>query len=318
MFSAGFDIGGSHIAGGLYDESLHLVRRADEDFPRGRPDDAPALIAAMARRLFEGLEAGSIESIGLAVPGSIDRARETVLNAYNLGFHDFPLRARVQAYFPDIPVLLGNDADLAALAELHAGAFRGARCAVLLTLGTGLGGGVIINGRLWRGGMGNGCEIGHFIMNMDGILCTCGVRGCAETRCAASALAREGRQAALMHPESLLAARSGGDERKIDARLVIDCAREGDPAALAVFERYTDALSAAAASLINILDPEVIALGGGVSGAGEFLFEPVREKTRRRSFYREHARIVRAELGNDAGMLGAALLYADTNKALRS
>ncbi len=315
MFNAGFDIGGSHIAGGLYDETLRLVRRVDEDFPSGRPDEAPALIAAMTRQLIEGLDPHSIESIGLAVPGSIDRTRETVLNAYNLGFHDFPLRMRVQAFFPDIPVFLGNDADLAALAELHAGAFRGARCAVLLTLGTGLGGGIIINGKLWRGGMGNGCELGHFIMDMGGILCTCGVRGCAETRCAASALARDGRQAALMHPESLLAARSGGDEQKIDARFVIDCARAGDPVALAALERYTDALSDAAASLINILDPEVIALGGGVSGAGDFLFDPVREKTRTRSFYREHARIVRAELGNDAGMLGAALLYTDEKKA---
>lgn len=309
MFNIGFDIGGSHIAGGLYDENLRLVHRVEEAFPQGRPEVVPARIAAMAGRLFADAGSGPVRSIGLAVAGSIDRARESVLNAYNLGFHDFPLRARVQEHFADIPVFLGNDADLAALAELHAGALRGARCAALLTLGTGLGGGLIINGRLWRGGMGNGCEMGHFIMDMScGVPCTCGVRGCCETRCAASALVREGREAARIHPESLINVRSRGEERNISAKLIVDCARENDPAALAVFERYTDALSAAAASLINILDPEVIAFGGGVSAAGEFLFAPVREKTRRLSFYRAHARIVPAELGNDAGMLGAALL----------
>jgi len=314
MFNAGFDIGGSHIAGGLYDARLNLVRRVDEPFPQGRPQEAPALIARMAGKLCEGIGRGALESVGLAVPGSIDRARERVINAYNLGFHDFPLRALVQERCPEAPVLLGNDADLAALAELHAGALIGAQCAVLLTLGTGLGGGVIINGRLWRGGMGNGCEIGHTILDMSGEVCTCGVRGCAETRCAASALAREGREAAKAHPESLLNGKAGGDPARIDARLVVDCARAGDAAALSVFERYTDALSSAAASLINTLDPEVIALGGGLSGAGEFLFAPVREKTRRKSFYREHARIVPAALGNDAGMLGAALLYGDDRK----
>ena len=134
------------------------------------------------------------------------------------------------------------------------------------------------------------------------------------SRCAASALVREGREAALAHPESLMRALSHNDPARISAKLVIDCARQNDPAALFVFDRYTDALSSAAASLINILDPEVIAFGGGVSGAGEFLFAPVREKTKQKSFYAEHARIVPAVLGNDAGMLGAALLYADDRK----
>ncbi|HWQ58842.1 MAG TPA: ROK family protein [Clostridia bacterium] len=314
MFNAGFDIGGSHIAGGLYDGDLRLVKRVDEPFPQGRPGDVPALVADMTGKLLEGIGRGALESVGLAVPGSIDRARERVINAYNLGFHDFPLRALVQERFPEAPVLLGNDADLAALAELHAGAFMGAQCAVLLTLGTGLGGGIIINGKLWRGGMGNGCEIGHAILDMSGVLCTCGVRGCAETRCAATALIREGREAAAAHSESMLNEKTGGDPARIDAKLVVDCARAGDPTALAVFDRYTDALSSEAASLINTLDPEVIALGGGVSGAGEFLFTPVRVKTRLKSFYREHARIVPAVLGNNAGMLGAALLYGDDRK----
>lgn len=311
-FKAGFDIGGSHIAGGLYDGGNNLVARVTEPFPKGRPDETPELIAAMLQRLVRSVcAAGSLESVGLAVPGSIDRAGERVIHAYNLGFHDYPLRARAAALVGGVPVCVGNDADAATLAELHAGALRGAQCAVLMTLGTGVGGGIIINGKLWHGGMGNGCEIGHFVMDMSGEICSCGVRGCCETRASATALSKAGAKAAEEHPESLLGKSCGGDISGINARIVIDCARKGDAEALRVFDEYTDALSSAAASIINILDPEIIAFGGGVSAAGEFLFAPVREKTANKSFYSKHASIVPAILGNDAGMLGAALLHMD-------
>lgn len=311
-YKAGFDIGGSHIAGGVYDGDNALVARAEEPFPREDPDGTPALVAAMTHRLISGVcPIDMLESVGLAVPGSIDSTRERVIHAYNLGLHDYPLRARTAGLLDGVPVCIGNDADSAALAELYAGALRGASCAVLLTLGTGVGGGIIINGKLWRGGMGNGCELGHFVMDMSGGICSCGVRGCCETRASATALARAGAEAAARHPESLLYTACGGDVSRINAKTVTDCARAGDGEALRVFDGYTDALSSAAASLINILDPEIIAFGGGVSAAGEFLLAPVREKTAKKSFYQKHARIVRAVLGNDAGMLGAALLHTD-------
>ncbi len=312
MTTLGFDIGGSHIAGGLFNERYERLRTLEEPFPKGRPDDVPALVASMAKRLCEGVcPARELDSVGLAVPGSINRARTHVLNAYNLGFHDLPLPALVSALLDGTPVYLGNDADSAALAELQAGAFRGVKSAVLFTLGTGVGGGVILNGKLFLGGMGNGVELGHFILDLSGHVCTCGVRGCCETRCSATALIREGKASVSAHPQGLIARRAKGSEANVNARLVIDAARENDPAALAIFHAYVDALGSAAASVINILDPEVIAFGGGVSGAGEFLFAPLRENVKQKSFYDSFARIVPAQLGNDAGMLGAALLKKD-------
>ena len=222
-----------------------------------------------------------------------------------------PLKALAQEAFGEIPVYLANDANGAALAELYAGAFRGCKTAVLFTLGTGLGGGIILGGHMFNGGMNQGVELGHMYLVNGGEHCTCGNDGCMEAYCAASALARDGQRAMKKHPESLIAARAGGSPENVDAKLVIDCAKEGDEAAKAVFDQYIDSLSSACASIYNLLDPEVIAIGGGVCGAGEFLFAPLREKTTGKCFYKTHGKLVPAELGNDAGMIGAAMLHKD-------
>ena len=152
-----------------------------------------------------------------------------------------------------------------ALAELYAGAFRGCKTAVLFTLGTGLGGGIILGGHMFNGGMNQGVELGHMYLVNGGEHCTCGNDGCMEAYCAASALARDGQRAMKKHPESLIAARAGGSPENVDAKLVIDCAKEGDETAKAVFDQYIDSLSSACASIYNLLDPEVIAIGGGNS-----------------------------------------------------
>ena len=180
-----------------------------------------------------------------------------------------------------------------------------------LTLGTGLGGGIIFGGHMFNGGMNQGVELGHMYLVNGGEHCTCGNDGCMEAYCAASALARDGKRAMLEHPESLIAARAGGAADAVDAKLVIDCAKEGDETAKAVFDRYIDSLSSACASIYNLLDPEVIAIGGGVCGAGEFLFAPLRERTTGKCFYKTHGELIPAELGNDAGMIGAAMLHRD-------
>ena len=181
---------------------------------------------------------------------------------------------------------------------------------MLITLGQGFGGGIILNGSLFTGGMGNGVELGHFIMNMAaGEKCSCGVRGCFESCCSATALIREGVRSLSSAPNGMIAALSHGDSANINAKLVIDCARAGDPAAKAIFTEYAHALGCGIASLINIIDPERIAIGGGVSGAGEFLLKPVREYVKQMSFYDNFASIVKATLGNDAGLVGAALLH---------
>ena len=314
MYQIGVDIGGTNIKVGLVSDELSLLRSVSVRFPH---DGAASVVAAIAEAVDdllkqEGIARKDLESIGIVVPGSIDQTGALVIDAYNLGFHDVPLKALAQEAFGEVPIYLANDANGAALAELYVGAFRGCKTAVLFTLGTGLGGGIILGGHMFNGGMNQGVELGHMILEHDGEHCTCGNDGCMEAYCAASALARDGKRAAKKHPDSLLAKRAAGDPDAIDAKLIIDLAKEGDELAKALFDRYISYLSSACASIYNLLDPEVIAIGGGVCAAGEFLFAPLREQTTEKCFYKTHGRLVPAELGNDAGMIGAAMLHRDS------
>ena len=316
-YLTGVDIGGTNIKIGLLSETHALLASASIPFPHTNAEDMVRRIRQALLALLEqnGAALCDVEALGAVVPGSIDARGETVLNAHNLNFHDVPLRSLFQAQFPELPVYLANDADGAALAELYLGAFRGCRTAVLFTLGTGFGGGVILGGRLFTGGLRQGVELGHMILVDGGEPCTCGNAGCIEAYCSATALRREGMRAMRENPQSLLAQRSGGRAEKIDARMVVDCARADDPAAAEVFERYVDHLASACASVYNILDPEVLAIGGGLCGAGEFLFAPLRELVSKRCFYASHGPLVGAQMGNDAGMIGAALLHRDSEAA---
>lgn len=314
MYQIGVDIGGTNIKVGLVSDELSLLRSLSVRFPH---DGAASVVAAIVEAVDdllkqEGITRKDLESIGIVVPGSIDQTGALVIDAYNLGFHDVPLKAMAQEAFGEVPIYLANDANGAALAELYVGAFRGCKTAVLFTLGTGLGGGIILGGHMFNGGMNQGVELGHMILEHDGEHCTCGNDGCMEAYCAASALARDGKRAAKKHPDSLLAKRAAGDPDAIDAKLIIDLAKEGDELAKALFDRYISYLSSACASIYNLLDPEVIAIGGGVCAAGEFLFAPLREQTTEKCFYKTHGRLVPAELGNDAGMIGAAMLHRDS------
>ena len=313
MYQIGVDIGGTNIKVGLVSETLELLQSCSVRFPHDGARSVVKTIEEAVNFLLQqqNIPRGQLESVGIVVPGSIDQTGERVIDAYNLGFHDVPLKALVQEAFERVPVYLANDANGAALAELYAGAFRGCKTAVLLTLGTGLGGGIIFGGHMFNGGMNQGVELGHMYLVNGGEHCTCGNDGCMEAYCAASALARDGKRAMLEHPESLIAARAGGAADAVDAKLVIDCAKDGDETAKAVFDRYIDSLSSACASIYNLLDPEVIAIGGGVCGAGEFLFAPLRERTTGKCFYKTHGKLIPAELGNDAGMIGAAMLHRD-------
>ena len=314
MYRIGIDIGGTSIKIGLVDDRLEIIRRSALPFQCIGGEKVAAMIAEEIHKLLaQAPKVEAIESVGVVVPGSIDKTQSIVIDAHNLGFHNVPFRAQLQAQFPDIPVYLANDADGAALAELGRGAFEGCRTAVLLTLGTGVGGGVILGGRMFSGGTGLGAELGHMTLVNGGELCSCGNHGCVEAYCSASALKRDGIRAMRAHPESMLSLNSGSDENKIDAKFVIDCAKEGDVTAKAVFDAYVDHLAAACISVVHILDPEVIAIGGGVCHAGEFLFEPLRKSIDKKCFFSEHGAIVPAVMGNDAGIIGAAML-ADNAK----
>ena len=314
MYQIGVDIGGTYIKIGLLDETLQIVAKTKFPFPQ---EDA----SVMADRLFaevqtllteNGISLTQLESVGVVVPGSIDPTGSSVIDAHNLGYHNVPLKALVGAKFPGLPVYIANDANAAAVAELYRGAFVGCKTAVLFTLGTGVGGGIILNGHMFNGGRNQGSELGHAILVDGGEVCTCGNHGCIEAYCSASALVRDGRRAMLSHPESALWKVCEGDAEKLHPMIFIDCVRAGDETANAVFADYLEHLSSACATVFNILDPEVIAIGGGLSGMGELLFAPLQEKVTEKCFYKTRGKVVPAVMGNDAGMVGAAMLHRDT------
>lgn len=309
MFRLGFDVGGTNIAAGLVDESFRVTERLVRPFPKGENGEYfVSLLRQMAEQLCAqaGLEAGSLPQLGVALPGSLDASGQRVIHAHNLDFHDLPLGRMLRDKFPRSDIRLLNDGDAATEAELKAGALRGCRWGILLTLGTGVGGGLVCDGRLFRGGRGRGTEPGHMLLHKGGRLCTCGQRGCVEQYCSASALSRDGIGAAQAHPDSLLARLSGEQGQPMSARLVVDCARAGDETAKALFEQYVDELSSYLASLVDLLDPEVIALGGGLGQSGEFLCEPLRRLTAEKCFFHSCGLILPAQMGNDAGIIGAA------------
>lgn len=311
MYQIGFDVGGTNLKVGAVSDSLELVASRNAAFPKGETYVNIALLMAnLVKELADeiGIPVNEFKSIGVATAGSIDSGGTIILNAHNLGFHNVPMVDEMHKHFPEIPVFLANDADAAALAELHAGAFRGKKTAVLLTLGTGVGGGIILGGKMFKGGMGRGNELGHMIIQHGGPICTCGNKGCIESLCTATWLIQQGRKAIVEYPVSLIYEKAEGNMNNVTAKIVIDSAKEGDSIATDIFNNYVDYLSSAITSLVVLLDPEVIGLGGGVSLAGDFLFEPVRELVKKKSFFKADHDIVPAQLGNTAGIIGAAML----------
>ena len=204
MYQIGVDIGGTNIKVGLVNETMELVQTCSVRFPH---DGARSVVKTIEEAVDfllrqQAIARKDVESVGIVVPGSIDQKGERVIDAYNLGFHDVPLKALAQEAFGEIPVYLANDANGAALAELYAGAFCGCKTAVLFTLGTGLGGGIILGGHMFNGGLNQGVELGHMYLVNGGEHCTCGNDGCMEAYCAASALARDGQRAMKKHPRA--------------------------------------------------------------------------------------------------------------------
>ena len=312
MYYIGLDVGGTTFKAGVVTEDGRIVRK--DAMPTGieRPyQEIIADMAALCKKVAEdaGIPMSEIKSIGVGVPGLFDNKTGMIPFCTNLGWHDIPFVAEMKKHL-DKPVYGDNDATVAGLAESVAGVSAGIRDSVFLTLGTGVGGGIIIDGKPYSGAHGCGSEIGHMMIKLGGELCTCGNYGCFERYASATAIIREARKAIVEYPESSMLAACGGDPEKLNAKIVIDAARAGDEAAKAVFGGYVQALAVGIINIINMLDPEVIVLGGGVSAAGEFLLDAVREAVKPMVFFKTmpYARIELAQLGNDAGIIGAAML----------
>ena len=312
MVYIGVDLGGTGIKAGVVSEEGKILVK--DSIPTGQErgyQPVIADIAALCLRVVEeaGLSLGDVAAIGVGVPGICDPRTGVVPFCTNLGWHEVSFVDEMHKHI-DLPVFVDNDATVAGYAESIAGVSAGSASSVFITLGTGVGGGVVINGKPFSGAHGVGSEIGHMILQMGGEPCTCGNYGCFERYASATAIIREARKAVAAHPESLMLARCGGDPGKMTAKIAIDCAKEGDETALAVFDWYVNGLAHGIISVINMFDPEVIVLGGGVSMAGEYLLSAVREAVKPLVFYKTmpYARIELACLGADAGIIGAALL----------
>jgi len=312
MYRIGLDIGGTGIQVGLVDEKGHILERSEIVTNTSVPfSEQVSHMAECVRRMLSesGHSLLDIASIGAGVPGVADGKTGEVIYCTNLGWKHVPFREEFRKHF-DKPIFVDNDATVAGLAESVAGVSAGSSSSVFITIGTGIGSGIILNGRIWSGAHGVGSELGHSILEMDGEPCTCGNHGCVERYCSATAIIRMAREQLARHPESAMMDACEGDLKKINARIVIDCAREGDPTAFKVFRRFVRALSQTVANMVNILDPEIIVLGGGVAKAGSFLLDAVRADVPNYVLYKDlpFARIELARLGPDAGIIGAAML----------
>ena len=312
MVYIGIDLGGTGIKIGVVDESGPILSQGETPPLAGRPYED--IIADMGRCMLDvmargGFEEKDVASIGVGIPGVADEKTGHVIFCTNLGWSDVPLRTELQKYL-NKPVYIDNDATVAGFAESICGVSAGCHSSVFMTLGTGVGGGIVIDGKPYSGPNGVGSEIGHMIVMIDGEPCTCGNRGCWERYASATAIIRMGRESAQLHPDGAIARAVGGDLGKITAKTVMDLAKEGDPQAKEIFDKYVYYLCVGIVNLINCIDPEVIALGGGVSKAGDFLLNAVRAKLPEMIFYKTmpYARIELATLGNDAGIIGAAML----------
>lgn len=308
MYRIGIDLGGTNIAVGVVDEQYRIVSAASCPTDAARPyiDVIADMIAAVEQALSAAkLTAADCASIGVGSPGNCDSARGVVVRAYNLGWFNVPICELLQKHF-GIPARLSNDANVAALAETVAGAAVGCKNMVLITLGTGVGGGIIIDGKIYAGMRSAGAEMGHSLLVLDGERCTCGRRGCWEAYASATALIRQGKQAAAAHPASLL-----GGVKDMMAVDIFRCADQGDTTAQQVVDRWCEYVAAGLTDIVNTLAPEKILLGGGISRQGERILAPMRRYIETHCFGQREGAIPElrcALLGNEAGIIGASAL----------
>ena len=310
MLYIGIDVGGTNLKAGLVNEKGQIL--TTEKTPLGvfpGPEGFAKTLAGLAEAVMRkgGAALEDIEYVGIGIPGAVSGGE--ILYTANIPMAHVSMEKLFRRHL-DLPLLLGNDADCAAVGEWSCGAGRGTKNFIVITLGTGIGGGLILNGKLHTG-MGAGGEVGHIVIVSGGAPCNCGRRGCWEAYASATGLIRLTKEAMAAHPESALhaiAAENGG----VEGKTAFQAAQMGDETALALCGDYARYLATGLTDLVNVLHPEAVALGGGVAAApNHLLLDPVREIVARECYARhtdQVPRILRAELGNDAGIIGAALL----------
>ncbi|WP_277213074.1 ROK family glucokinase [Isoptericola croceus] len=309
MHAIGVDIGGTKIAVGVVDEAGRILAKIRRDTTA---DDVASIDRAIADACTELIKEHEVGAIGLAAAGFVSPDRTSVLFAPNIAWREYPLAQRVaELIHLDVPVVVENDANAAGWAEFRFGAARAATDMLLLTVGTGLGGAVVVDRELVRGKWGVAAEVGHMRMVPGGHYCGCGHEGCWEQYASGTALVRDARQAATATPERArrLVELAGGDPADITGPQITTAAQEGDPLAIELLATLGRWIGEGSASVAALLDPELIVLGGGVGAAGDLLLAPVRrayEAQLSALGHRPVAQIELAQQGNEAGIIGAA------------
>lgn len=310
-YYVGIDLGGTNIVAGVVDENYKIVAKASTKTNCPRPEKEIADdMAKMALQAVEnaGLAIDQIEWIGIGTPGIANSETGIIEYSNNLGFKNTPMVKYISEVI-DKPVFIENDANAAAYGEYVAGAAKGAKNAVCITLGTGVGGGIIVDGKIYSGSNFAGAEIGHTVIEVDGAQCSCGRKGCFEAYSSATGLIRMTNEAIAEHPESLMAKMS--EKAKVTARTSFDAMRDGDKCAKVIVDKYIKYLAAGITNTINIFQPDVLCIGGGVCNEGDALLLPMKAIVEKEVYTRDsekNTKIVIAELGNDAGIIGAAFL----------
>jgi glucokinase len=303
----GVDLGGTKMLLGVLDADSE-VKFESREASTGQTEEQ--LVELLVREIEEARRARpGVAAVGLGIPATIDHDRGFAISAVNLPIDNLPIRDVVGKQ-TGLPIFVDNDANVAALAEHLYGAARGADNAVMLTLGTGIGGGLILGGEIYRGATGAGAELGHVVIAMDGLPCqgNCPGHGCVETYASGTALGREARAAAEREPDSAIG-RLAAEGETIDGKAVTEAALAGDRASIGVFDLIGSRLGVALTTFANIFEPEVFVIGGGVMAAGDLLLEPARRELRERALPpMKGIPVLAAEMGADAGMIGAAAM----------
>lgn len=317
-YIVGIDIGGTNLVLGTVSEDgsvLHGLRKEPTRAEEG-PDAVVARLVGLSRQAIEDTLAADPEAniigVGIGSPGPLDRVTGRVLITPNLGWTDFPLRDAIRDALA-LPTALDNDANCAVLGEWWRGAARDTRHAIGITVGTGIGGGIIIDGKLYHGFSEVAGELGHTTIDANGRLCKCGNYGCLEAYAAGPAIARRAVEALKAGVDSSLPDYVSGKLEALSAQIVYQAARDGDDLALEVVRETSRLLGIGIANLVNIFNPEVVVVCGGVTMAGASLFDPLRQEVRRRAFRpaAEACRIVPGELIGTAGVYGAVRAFLD-------
>lgn len=313
MYRIGVDLGGTNIAVGVINENLDVIGRAKLKTNAPRP--AEEIFSDIAKAVLTAVEDAGIKldqviSVGVGTPGSVNKTNGMIEFANNLDFNKVPAKEMLEAKIGR-PVYLDNDANCAALGEATAGVGKGVSSFVAITLGTGVGSGIVIDGKIIGGVNFAAGEMGHMVIVVDGEQCNCGRKGCWERYASANALTAQTKEAMKKNPQSLMWQQVNDNIEDVSGRTAFDTMRQGDETAQEVVSRYIYYVSTGIINIINALQPEIICVGGGIGHEGENLLGPIRqhvEKERYSVYAEKQTQILAAVLGNDAGIIGAALL----------